>query len=233
MLIGKVLFILMGLIAIIWSILKSDFIKFPAVNINWKIEPTAVLEKTVLMSRIQPLIENNYLLDLRAIKQTLEQQAWVEKADIKRLFLNAIQIKIKARKVAMRWQNTNCKNENRPHCTGYISTQGVLFMPQKILQSNAPIARSKADSAIIAKLYKDYQHYQTLAAPLQITKFSKTNIDQLTFKPNIKVVLGYQKQKQRLQRFIKAYNKLSKKNSKIKHATFDMRYPKGFALKMP
>jgi len=63
-----------------------------------------------------------------------------------------------------------------------------------------------------------------------IKSFSKTNIDQLTLEPNVKVILGYQKQDERLGRFIKAYNKLKKSNSKVKQATFDMRYPKGFAL---
>jgi cell division protein FtsQ len=63
-----------------------------------------------------------------------------------------------------------------------------------------------------------------------IKTFSKTNIDQLTLEPNVTVILGYQKQKDRLDRFLKAYSKLKKKTKKVKRATFDMRYPKGFAL---
>ena len=51
----------------------------------------------------------------------------------------------------------------------------------------------------------------------------------LTFKPNIKVILGYQQQEQRLGRFLKAYAKL-KPSKKTKQVVFDMRYPKGFAM---
>jgi cell division protein FtsQ len=43
------------------------------------------------------------------------------------------------------------------------------------------------------------------------------------------VILGYQQQEQRLERFIKAYSKL-KPSKKINQITFDMRYPKGFTL---
>ena len=63
-----------------------------------------------------------------------------------------------------------------------------------------------------------------------IKTFSKTNIDQLTLEPNVTVILGYQKQKERLDRFLRAYSELKKENKKVKRATFDMRYPKGFAL---
>jgi cell division protein FtsQ len=44
-----------------------------------------------------------------------------------------------------------------------------------------------------------------------IKSFSKTHIDRLVFKPNIKVNLGYQQKNQRLARFLKAYKKLRKK----------------------
>ena len=47
--------------------------------------------------------------------------------------------------------------------------------------------------------------------------------------PNIKIILGYDKQNQRLKRFIKIYNRIQNKK-RIKNATFDMRYSKGFAL---
>jgi cell division protein FtsQ len=66
-----------------------------------------------------------------------------------------------------------------------------------------------------------------------IKSFSKTHIEQLTFEPDIKVILGYQQQQQRLVRFLKAYKELKKKISrkKLNKSTFDMRYPKGFTLK--
>jgi hypothetical protein len=42
------------------------------------------------------------------------------------------------------------------------------------------------------QLYQDYQDYQKQAGKMPIKSFSKTHIDQLTFKPNIKVNLGYE-----------------------------------------
>jgi cell division protein FtsQ len=86
---------------------------------------------------------------------------------------------------------------------------------------------------IVMQLYQDYQDYQKQARKIPIKSYSKTHIDQLTFKPNIKVNLGYQQKKQRLARFLKTYKKLRKKvaRKKLDKATFDMRYPKGFTFK--
>ena len=112
---------------------------------------------------------------------------------------------------------------------GYISSAGDLFIPKTIISSDAVLARSEADQTKIIKLYTDYQDYQILSGDMIITSFSRMNIDQLTFEPNVKVILGYQQQEQRLERFIKAYSEL-KPSKKVNQITFDMRYPKGFTL---
>jgi len=215
---------------IVWSILKSNPTEFLKVDIQWNIDERLPITQTVLANKIQPLIQDKYQLDLHQIKQALENESWVSKAHINRLFWNSIQIDVETQRIAMRWKNTNCKAKDTANCTGYISTDGELFTPKKSVVSNAVLALSKQDQMIVSKLYTDYKHYQELSNPMVIKSFSKTNIDQLTLEPNVKVILGYQKQDERLGRFIKAYNKLKKSNSKVKQATFDMRYPKGFAL---
>ena len=221
-------FTVLGLIT--WAVLKSNLTEFLKVDIYWNIEQTLPLTQNALMDKIKPLIEDKYQLDLVQIKQSLESEPWINNAHIKRLFWNAIQININPHQIAMRWQNTNCKNQQLTDCKGYISTEGLLFIPKKLIPSAAVLAISTQDSDTINKLHKNYQHYQMLAKPMLIKSFSKTNIEQLTFKSGVKVILGYQQQSERLRKFIKAYNKLKHKNAKIKSATFDMRYPKGFAL---
>ena len=215
---------------IVWSVLKSNPTEFLKVDIQWNIDERLPINQTALANKIQPLIQDKYQLDLHQIKQALENESWVSKAHINRLFWNSIQIDVEAKLIAMRWKNINCKEKDIANCTGYISTDGELFTPKKSVVSNAVLALSKQDQIIVSKLYADYKHYQELSNPMAIKSFSKTNIDQLTLEPNVKVILGYQKQDERLGRFIKAYNKLKKSNSRVKQATFDMRYPKGFAL---
>jgi len=109
-----------------------------------------------------------------------------------------------------------------------MSNQGVLFKPNLSIDSDAPIAIVSEDQ--IEQFYVDFINYRSILGQLTINQFERSHIDQLTLEPNLKVILGYQQQSERLQVFLKAYEQL-KGSSKIrKRGIFDMRYPKGFAL---
>ena len=157
------------------------------------------------------------MIDLSQLKERVEQYPWVARAEVNRLFWNKIRIAIVRHNIAMRWGSE-----------GYISDQGVLFKPNLSIDSDAPIAIVSEDR--IEQFYVDFINYQSILGPLAISQFERSHIDQLTLEPNVKVILGYQKQSERLQVFLKAYDQL-KESSKIrKRGIFDMRYPKGFAL---
>jgi cell division protein FtsQ len=221
-------FIILGLI--IWGVLSANPAELLKGGVRWDIAKTPPIDLHILKEKIQPLVQDKYQLDLHEIKLALEAEPWVNKADVERLFWNSIQIKIEFQQIAMRWEHSQCKSKEKINCIGYISTQGALFIPKKITPSDVILAHSKPDKNTITQLYTDFQYYRSSVDPMVIKTFSKTNIDQLTLEPNVTVILGYQKQKERLDRFLKAYSELKKKNRKVKQATFDMRYPKGFAL---
>ena len=221
-------FITLGLI--IWGVLSANPAELLKAGVRWDIAKTPPIDLHILKEKIQPLVQDKYQLDLHEIKLALEAEPWVNKADVERLFWNSIQIKIEFQQIAMRWEHSQCKSKEKINCIGYISTQGALFIPKKITPSDVILAHSKPDKNTITQLYTDFEYYRSSVDPMVIKTFSKTNIDQLTLEPNVTVILGYQKQKERLDRFLKAYSELKKKNRKVKQATFDMRYPKGFAL---
>lgn len=228
--ISKILAVLAVVALLVWGVVKFTPTEFLKVEVYWHIDKTLPITQAALADKIEPLIKDKYQLDLQQIKHALEAEPWVNNAHISRLFWNSIQVKIVAHHIAMGWQNTQCKSKKFTDCKGYISDTGVLFMPKKLIPSAHAVAISKQDKEVVFKLYQDHQRYQIIASPLPIQSFSRTHIDQLIFKSGVKVILGYQQQNERLSKFIKAYNKLKNKNSKVKRATFDMRYPKGFAL---
>ena len=224
----KTLPFFLGLALLIWGVFKTQDTVL-AINIKWQVDPNLPISQTQLERIVDPLIANKYQLDLHKVKQTLENEPWVSQAQVKRLFWNSIQINISAHRVAMRWENSSCTDKNSLNCFGYISDKGVLFIPNQNIPSEAVLARSENNQIMAQELYKSYLTYKDLSTPMKITSVSKTQIDQITFEPNIKVVLGYQQRQKRLKRFLKAYNKL-KPLKRSKQVTFDMRYPKGFSL---
>ncbi len=225
--------VLIGLI--VWIIQNTRPSEFLKVDINWEIDKDLPITQQALEQHISSLITATYQLNLHDIKHELEHHPWVAEAKVKRLFWNFINIKISAQKISMRWKNKNCQNNVKIQtCQGYISTKGELFTPNKIIKSDAIIATSAHDKDIAKALFDHYQTYQAIIKPMLIVSILKTNIDTIFIKPNIKVILGYQKQRQRLKNFVKVYKKLRQSiaRTKLDRATFDMRYPKGFSLKL-
>ncbi len=231
------------LVFVIWSIPKTDPTEFLDITVNWTIDAGLPIEQSALLARIDPLIQNKYQLDLHQIKLELEQMPWVKSARVRRSFWNAIEIKIVAQKIALRWQNVHCQTPDNPLCSvndaensGYISPQGVLFTPHLSVQSDAPQVRSSNAPEVVVKLLADYAQYQKILKPARITLLTRTNanIDKLNIAPNIALILGYQLQIERLlhvkkimHKFRKKIKRLQRKKRKI---TFDMRYPKGFVM---
>ena len=208
------LFLILLFAGLIYVIDSSDLFE---PKISWEVDGSLTTETAQYDRLIKPLLNNKYLIDLSQLKAKVEQHPWVAKAEVSRLFWNKIRIAVVKHEIAMRWGSE-----------GYISTQGVLFKPNLSIDSGAPIAIVSEDQ--IEQFYVDFVNYQSILGPLIIKQFERSLIDELTLETNVKVILGYQQQSERLKVFIKAYDQL-KGSSKIrKRGIFDMRYPKGFAL---
>ena len=224
-----------------WSVTHYNPRELLKVNINWTIDRSDLVSKEALEQQIKPLINEDYQLDLHEIKYALEQHPWVQYAQVKRLFWDAIGINITTHQIATHWQNIACNQTTESKkCQGYITTEGVLITPENLSyqsnnQENEPLALLKSNHNLekSVSLFKDYRAYQTILAEMKILSLARSNIDRLTIKPNMTVILGYNNQQQRLKNFIKIYQKLRQKISlkKLHKMTYDMRYPKGFTLK--
>jgi len=208
------LFIFLLLAGLIYVIDGSELLE---PKISWEIDGSLTTETAQYDQLIKPLLNNKYLIDLSQLKEKIEQHPWISRAEVNRLFWNKIRIAIEKHNIAMRWGSE-----------GYISNQGVLFKPNLSIDSDAPLAIVSEDR--IEQFYVDFMNYQSILGPLIIKQFERSHIDELILEPNIKVILGYQKQSERLQIFIKAYDKLNESSKIRKRGIFDMRYPKGFAL---
>jgi len=208
------LFVFLLFAGLIYVIDSSDLFE---PKISWEVNGSLTTETSQYDRLIEPLLNNKYLIDLSQLKEKVEQHPWISGAEVSRLFWNKIRIAVVRHEIAMRWGSE-----------GYISTQGVLFKPNLSIDSGAPIAIVSEDQ--IEQFYIDFVNYQSILSPLIIKQFKRSLIDELTLETNVKVILGYQQQSERLKVFIKAYDQL-KGSSKIrKRGIFDMRYPKGFAL---
>jgi len=209
------LLLILAIAAIGYNLHRSNLFE---PEVSWTIDEKLSQNDAHYEQLIAPLLDNKYLINLAELKKNIEAEPWVANAEVDRFFWNKIDIELTAHIIAMRWQDM-----------GYISTEGALFKPETLVMSETPLAVVDEDEA--SQFFEDYQLYQNILAPLIITKFKRDQIDTLTIEPNVGIILGQQKQKQRLKDFVKAYNNLKQTSRRIrKRGIFDMRYAKGFAL---
>jgi len=213
------LYLLLAL-SILFVIYLIDRSKLLKPHISWEIDGELTTHAYQYDDLIKPLLNNKYLLNLGEIKSKVYENPWVLSVEAQRIFWNRIKVSIKKHDVAMKWG-----------AQGYISSQGVLFKPNLTINSNAPIGL--VSEATVKDFYDDFVQYQSILEPVKISTFERSSIDELTLDNNIKVILGHQKQIERLEMFVKSFEELKNKKYKKKITTrgiFDMRYPNGFAL---
>ena len=208
---------LLLILAVAWLIYLFDKSNLLDPKISWEISGDLVIQPYKYDELIKSLLSNKYLINISQLKVKLEEYPWIKEVSVNRIFWNNIAVNVKNHDISMRWGKD-----------GYISSNGTLFKPDFSIISNKPIAIVEEDK--IKQFYLDFTYYQSILHPVKIIQFERSNIDQLTLENNIKIILGYQKQNERLELFIKSYESL-KNNKKIRtRGIFDMRYPKGFAL---
>ncbi len=233
------IFLLMAIVG--WSLVYYNPSEHLKTQVSWEIDRSDLVNKATLELQIKPLVQEAYKLDLHQIKQQLEQHPWVQQAQVKRLFWDAIEIHITTHKIAAHWENIACdKSTKLKKCQGYVTNQGILITPENLFfqpnsQTNESLVLFKSNNNPEqgVALLKDYKIYQEILGDMKILSLVRSNIDQLIIKPNMTVVLGYKNQQQRLKNFVKIYQQLRRKISlkKLHKTTYDMRYPKGFTLK--
>jgi len=212
----KLAYLLLTL-SLIFVIYLIDRSKLLDPKIAWEINGELVSDAQRYEDLIKPLIKNKYLLNLNQIKDKLRESAWVSDAQAQRIFWNQIKVSIQEHDIAMRWNSE-----------GYISSKGVLFKPNLTIISDTPLGIFSEPN--VTESYFDFRQYQAILEPVKISIFQRTSIDELTLENNIKVILGHQKQKERLKIFVKSFEKLKKYKKIRTRGIFDMRYPNGFAL---
>ena len=209
------LLLIISLAGLIYIADRSDIFN---PSISWEGDEKTLVNIKHYENSIKPLLDNKYLIELSELKEKIESHPWIAKANIKRLFWNKIHVKLEAHDIALRWGDD-----------GYISSNGIPFKPNEMVDSDKPIAIVPESQA--KNFFKDYKDFQLLINPLKIARFERNHIDRIWLDNSVQVILGNQMQNERLKRFVEVYEKLKSTSTKIKSkGIFDMRYPKGFAL---
>lgn len=166
--------------------------------------------------------EGFFSLDVRALKQALEDNPWVEHVSVRRIWPDTLELDVTERRAIARWGNT-----------ALLSDGGEVFSPAQNQQLPG-LPRLEGPAQSQQRVMSQYQAFSQLLAPagLRIQSLTLDERDswRMVLESGTTVNLGREALVERLQRLITVYRaRLSGELESV--AAIDLRYRNGLAVR--
>jgi cell division protein FtsQ len=180
------------------------------------------LSKEEIKSALLPLVTTGFFdADMQAIHQAVSELTWVDAVSVKRVWPDAIDIKIREKKPYVRWGHDSL-----------ISTRGEIIRPKDMGQfKNLPLLQGPKQQQV--KTLEIMKGVNTALADQSMKMAEFTINDRWAWKikltTGLEIQLGRNGQLKKLQRFLKTMDVLGQEQVE-KIAIIDLRYPNGYAV---
>ncbi len=219
--------ILIGLAALAFFIagaqrlLRSDLFPVREILIVNTLEKTT---REQIEAAVRGRIAGNFFgVDLAEVRAGLERLPWVRRAAVRRVWPGRLEVSLEEHKALARWGDD-----------ALVNTYGERFEARSDAQMPLFVAPAGTEREVASR----YAHFARLVAPLG-TSVERVVLTprlawQLRLEDGLNVMLGRDAEaaEQRLGRFVGVYEQTLKKIAR-KHEYVDLRYPNGFALRIP
>jgi cell division protein FtsQ len=187
----------------------------------------SALEKTTgaqIEAAVHGRIAGNFFgVELAEVRAGLERLPWVRRAAVRRVWPGRLEVSLEEHKALARWGDD-----------ALVNTYGERFQAR----SDAELPLFVAPAGTERELATRYARFARLVVPLG-TSVERVVLTprfawQLRLENGLNVMLGRDGEaaEQRLGRFVGVYEQTLKKFAR-KHEYVDLRYPNGFALRVP
>lgn len=180
------------------------------------------LSKDEIKSALQPLVMTSFFdADMPAIHQAVSELTWVDTVTVKRVWPDAIDIKIREKKPYVRWGQQSL-----------VSVRGEIITP-KSMDSFKTLPILHGPELQQVKTLEIMKGVNTALADQSMKMAEFTINDRWAWKikltTGLEILLGRNEQLKKLQRFLKTLDVLGQEQVE-KMAIVDLRYPNGYAI---
>ena len=202
-------------------LLRSDFLPLREIEVTTPVKKTTSAE---IEAAVRGRILGNFLgVDLAEVRSMLERLPWVRRASVRRVWPDRLEVEIEEHVALARWGDD-----------ALVNTYGERFAART--EQKLPLFVAPAGTE--QQVTSSYARFSRLIAPLG------TTVDRIVLTPRlawqlrlangINLMLGRDADagEQRLRRFVEVYPVTLGKIQRS-HEYVDLRYPNGFALRVP
>lgn len=180
------------------------------------------LSKDEIKTALEPLVKTGFFdIDVQVIHNAVETLPWVESVTVRRVWPDAIDIKVKEKKPVVRWRENSL-----------ISDKGVVFTPKTLepfvdlLQVSGPDGQHNKVLEIMKGVKTALEDQSLELAEFIITDRGSWKVKSAN---NLQILLGRTDQLKKLQRFLKTLSVLPQEQIDAMEIV-DLRYPNGYAV---
>ncbi|MDO9162731.1 MAG: cell division protein FtsQ/DivIB [Methylococcaceae bacterium] len=198
-------------------VLKSKPIKYVRTEGSFQ-----YLGKEDVKNALLPLVSVGFFdADMQAIQQAVGNLTWVESVTVKRVWPDAIDIKVREKKPYVRWRKNSL-----------VDTKGQIIEPKSIEPFSSLLLVYGPDQQQV-KVLEIMKGVKTALADkaLELAEFSVNDrwAWKIKLTTGMEILLGRQEQLKNLQRFLKTLDALGQERVDA-IAVVDLRYPNGYAV---
>jgi cell division protein FtsQ len=209
--------------AALLALLRSPLFPLPAVELRGRLAHTTRGEvEAALRGRIEG---NFFAVDLAEPRAALERLPWVRRVQVRRVWPDRLEVALEEHVPMARWGDTGLLNEQGE----FFAVRGARDLPL--------LAGPAGTEAEVARRYQRYRELLApLGAPLERLVLSPRYAWQLRLADGLVIELGRDAPQDpvdaRLSRLVAVYAQTLGRIQR-RHEYVDLRYPNGFALRMP
>lgn len=211
------LVVVLLLYAVLFVILHLPLFPVKHVQVEGNLEHVNHEQIQLIVSKY--LKGNFYTLDLRRTRSAFEKLPWARKVSVRRQWPDTIVVQIEEHMALGRWGGI-----------ALVNRYGELFQAA----SDTPLPTFYGPGDAVKEVAQGYYSFEQLlqGTPLQIQQLSLSSRRawEIKTKDGKQMMLGRESAKQRLRKFVLAYQQNSQ-IAKVDWRNADLRYPNGFALR--
>ena len=209
--------LLAGALAALYWLLTPERFPVARVDVVGTLKNTAPAHVEAAISKISG---NFFALDLAEVRERVERLPWVRRVAVRRVWPATLEVTVEEHVALARWGDD-----------ALVNTHGERFSAKAVV----PLPLFTAPGGSAAEVTRRYRRFSQILEPLgtgiERVVLTQRHAWQLKLGNGMHIMLGRDADlaEERLRRFVDAYPSVRKKQ----HEYVDLRYPNGFALRVP
>lgn len=218
----RITWLVLLLSVLVWSWLK---LTAPSTLPIRRVKITGVyqhIDRQALQNTVVPLLNQGFFgIDVSAIQERLQQLAWVNQVDIKRVWPDSLVIHVTEQKALARWNDGALLNPQ-----GDVFTPGKYSVDPALPHLWGPVHQQ----GLALQTYLQLRNVlQPLGVDIRELELTPRQAWRLVLNNSMTVLLGQEQMQERLLRFVKIYPRVVGDHA-ADIAYVDLRYPHGMAV---